>query len=434
MIDERINETEEERRRRRRQRLEEMKREKRRAELIQRKVIPAAALAVLVLAVMGVGGLAAGASRGNQRESADSSSGQFASAGSGNPEADGNYVTLTMPPETEEDESENESPLLTNAVALGAAGSGSTGTDTPEGGSAQGAESAQTAAGEGSESLQPQSYEAVSTAATVGFADSIGSEYGVIIDVENGVILAERNAKSTMIPASMTKVLTVLTAADALGIGGEDWRSSSVLDETFAITIDITDYSFVNGCSNVGFEVGEQVTVRDLFYGTILPSGADAALGLACYVAGSHEAFVELMNQKLAELGLSESTHFTNCVGLYDQNHYSTVYDIAVILKTAADNPFCRDVLSAHTYHTAATAQHPEGLTISNWFLRRIEDKDTHGEVICGKTGYVVQSKSCAASLAADTNGREYICVTAGAGGSFPCINDHVALYQTWLN
>lgn len=461
MYNERINETEEERRRRRRRRLEEMKREKRRAELIQRKIIPAAALAVFILAAIGIGGLAARGNRGDQSESSDSSSGQFASAKSGNPGVDGDYVMLTMPPETEapggksaetgaeapdsvpvpdsgsggteapdSTDAGNGTGLLVNAAAVGAAGNLNTGTETddPENGSVQGA------GGEGSESLQPEIYEAVSTSATTGFADSVISEYGVIIDVENGVILSERNARSAMSPASMTKILTVLTAADALGIGGDDWRSSPVLNETFEITIDITDYSFVNGCSNVGFEVGEKVTVRDLFYGTILPSGADAALGLACYVAGSHEAFVELMNQKLAELGLSESTHFTNCVGLYDQNHYSTVYDIAMILKTAADNPFCRDVLSAHTYRTEATAQHPEGLVLSNWFLRRIEDKDTHGEVICGKTGYVIQSKSCAASLAADVNGKEYICVTAGSSGSKPCINDHVALYQTWLD
>ena len=183
----------------------------------------------------------------------------------------------------------------------------------------------------------------------------------------------------------------------------------------------------------MGFDVGEEVTVRDLFYGTILPSGADAALGLAFYVAGSQEAFVDLMNQELERMNLSETTHFTNCVGLYDENHYSTTYDMAVILKTAADNPFCRAVLSAHTYNTSATEQHPEGLLISNWFLRRIEDKDTHGEVICGKTGYVVQSRNCAASLAEDANGKEYICVTAGSSSTWNCIYDHVELYQTWL-
>ncbi len=395
MNEDRMNESEEERRLRRRRRLEEMKRQKRRAELIQRRVIPAAALALLIAAATGIGGLILG----NRGEKPDNGGGQFMAAGSGYQDRKESYTLMTMPPE------------LASPAPQPAAEPGS----------------------EGPAPQQPEAYQAVSTASTAGFPDSIVSEYGVVIDVENGAILAQRNPKTGMSPASMTKVLTVLTAADALGIGGGDWAGNPVLDDTFTITIEITDYSFVNGCSNVGFEVGEKVTVRDLFYGTILSSGADAALGLACYVAGSHEAFVELMNRKLTDLGLSESTHFTNCVGLYDENHYSTVYDIAVILKTASDNPFCRDVLSAHTYTTSATEQHPEGLLISNWFLRRIEDKDTHGEVICGKTGYVTQSKSCAASLAVDVHGKEYICVTAGSSGTRQCINDHVGLYQAWL-
>ena len=412
MNEERINESEEERRLRRRRRLEEMKREKRRAELIQRKVIPAAGLALLVVAV-GVGVL----TMAGRREEPDNSGGQSMASVGGYPDNEEGYIVMTMPPE-------------------GSDGEGAGGETMPSEGSdneGAGNPSSQTPGSAEEGTAQPENYVAVSTSATTGFEESIICEYGVVIDVANGTILAQRNAKTSMSPASMTKILTVLTAADALGIGGEDWADNPVLDDTFEITIDITDYSFVNGCSNVGFDVGEKVTVRDLFYGTILPSGADAALGLACYVAGSHEAFVELMNQKLKELGLSDSTHFTNCVGLYNENHYSTVYDIAVILKTAADNPFCRTVLSAHTYNIGATEQHPEGLSISNWFLRRIEDRDTHGEVICGKTGYVVQSRNCAASLAADVHGKEYICVTAGSSGSKPCMNDHVKLYQTWL-
>ncbi|MDE5590920.1 MAG: D-alanyl-D-alanine carboxypeptidase [Acetatifactor sp.] len=425
MNDERMNESEEERRLRRRRRLEEMKREKRRAELMQRKVIPAAALAILIVAVVGISALI----MGGRREKPDNSGEQSMASVGGYPERDEGYIMLTMPPEESDDEGGTALPEEPNGEGadeeiMSSEGSDKEGVGTP---------ASQTPGIAGTETPQPKVYTAVSTSATTGFAEEVISEYGVVIDVENGTILAQRNAKTTMSPASMTKVLTVLTAADALGIGGADWASNPVLDETFEITINITDYSFVNGCSNVGFDVGEKVTVRDLFYGTILPSGADAALGLACYVAGSHEAFVELMNRKLEELGLSDSTHFTNCVGLYDENHYSTVYDIAVILKTAADNPFCRAVLSAHKYNTGATEQHPEGLLISNWFLRRIEDKDTHGEVICGKTGYVVQSKNCAASLAADVHGKEYICVTAGSSGSGPCLNDHVKLYQTWL-
>ena len=98
-----------------------------------------------------------------------------------------------------------------------------------------------------------------------------------------------------------------------------------------------------------------------LFYGTILSSGADAALGLATYVAGSQEAFVALMNEKLEELGIADTAHFTNCVGLYDEAHKCTVSDMAVILEAAMDNDLCREVLGARTYETLPTADHPEG-------------------------------------------------------------------------
>ena len=273
-------------------------------------------------------------------------------------------------------------------------------------------------------------FTAYSTETTADFSEEIISKYGILVDVEEGAVMASRNPHDQMNPASMTKILTVLTAAEILGIEDE---SSPVLEDHFTITIEITDYSYVNECSIVGFDVDEIVSIRDLFYGTILPSGADAAVGLAVYVSGSQEEFVNRMNEKLEELKLSDTTHFTNCVGLYDENHYSTVYDIAVILKEASDNTFCRQVLSAHTYTTSLTEQHPEGIRVSNWFLRRIEDKDTYGEVLCGKTGYVKQSGSCAASLATDGSGREYLCVTAGSSGSWQCINDQTNLFQGFL-
>lgn len=265
-------------------------------------------------------------------------------------------------------------------------------------------------------------YNARSTSDTILAGDDVISKHAIFIDLSDQSILAQRDAFSIVNPASMTKILTVLVAAEH--IREED------LEDTFTITIDITDYSFSNDCSNVGFAEGETVSVRDLFYGTVLPSGADAAVGLAVYVSGSHEAFVNMMNEKLEELGLSETAHVTNCVGLYDEEHYCTVYDMAMILEAAIDNEFCREVLSAHTYTTSETEQHPEGITISNWFLRRIEDKDTGGEVICGKTGYVVQSGNCAASYGIDNAGKGYICVTADSTSSWRCIYDHVALYK----
>jgi len=264
---------------------------------------------------------------------------------------------------------------------------------------------------------------AAADAETASLNSEVVSKNGVFIDVEANRIMGQRDAKARISPASMTKILTILVAAEHI----------TDAEDKFEITREITDYSYTNKCSSMGFEIGEKVTVRDLFYGTVLPSGADAALGLAVYVAGSQEDFVALMNQKLEELGLSDSSHFTNCVGLYDENHYSTVYDMAVILKAACDNRFCREVLSAHTYTSSVTEQHPEGITKSNWFLRKIEDKDTRGEVLCAKTGYVIQSENCAASLSVGKDGKEYICVTAHSSGTWQCIYDHVALCQQFL-
>ena len=268
-------------------------------------------------------------------------------------------------------------------------------------------------------------YTATEAAQMKAIPEEVVSDYAILVDDTTHEIVAQRNAKTIMNPASMTKVLTVLVAAEQI--------SEEKLDDTFTITQEITDFSFRNDCSNVGFEVGEVVTVRDLFYGTILSSGADAAVGLAEYVAGSQDEFVKLMNAKLDELGLSGSAHFTNCVGLYDENHYCSVYDMAMILEAALDEDFCREVLSAHVYTTIPTEQHPEGLILSNWFLRRIEDKDAGGFVLAGKTGYVVQSGNCAASCALDADENRYICVTGNSTSSWRCIYDHVAIYKTLL-
>lgn len=273
----------------------------------------------------------------------------------------------------------------------------------------------------GSEGGSKQAFQYIEKTRTLG--GGISSNHAVLVDVENGTVLACKDEADRIVPASMTKVLTLLTAVDKLG-------DTIDLDDKFKITVEITDYCYLNECSVAGFGKDEKVTVRDLLYGTILPSGADAALGLAEYTAGSQEAFVELMNQKLDELGLSETAHFTNCVGIYDEDHYCTLLDLAVIMEAAIQNELCREVLSARTYTTSKTKQHQDGILISNWFLRRIEDKDTGGEVACAKTGYVEQAGNCAVSYGIDDKNRSYICVTADAPGTWKCIYDHVKLYK----
>lgn len=267
---------------------------------------------------------------------------------------------------------------------------------------------------------ESQAYEFTATEDTISLGGNIVSSNAIFVDIASQTILARKDETSRIVPASMTKVLTLLVAVENIDDP----------DDKFVMTREILDYCFTNDCIVVGFEEGEAVTVKDLLYGAILTSGADAALGLAEYVAGSEEEFVALMNAKLEDMGLSGSAHFTNCVGVYDESHYCSVYDMAVIMEAAVKNKTCREVLSAHTYTTSITQQHPEGIPISNWFLRRIEDKDTGGEVICAKTGYVLQSGNCAVSYGMDKKGREYICVTVNAYNKWKCTEDHVYLYK----
>ena len=257
---------------------------------------------------------------------------------------------------------------------------------------------------------------------TAALGEDFPSEFAVLADAETGEILAEKGSDRLLSPASMTKVLTLLVAAESV----TDWERVFVMDRETA------DFCFRHDCSVVGYEVGEEVPARELLYGCILSSGADASLGLAALSAGSQEAFVERMNEKAAELGLSEGAHFTNCVGLYDPEHRCTARDMAMILRSAMENELCREVLTAKRYHTAATEFHPQGQDLSNWFLRRIEDKDCgNAEVLAAKTGYVAESGSCAASYAQDADGRGYLCVTGNAHRAWRAIYAHVELYRS---
>lgn len=249
--------------------------------------------------------------------------------------------------------------------------------------------------------------------------EEVASTYGILIDLKDGHVVAERNGFDRMYPASMTKVMTILTAAEHI----------TDLDDTFVMTQEITNFVYSHECSQVGYSIGEEMTVRELFYGTILPSGGDAAMALAYYTAGSVEDFADLMNEKVAELGLSDQAHFTNPIGIHDPENYCTPAAMAMIMKAALENEMCREALGAHIYTTASTEYHPDGIQVSNWFLRRIEDKDTHGVVLGAKTGFVDQSGCCAVSYEQSDDGNQYICVTGNAWTSWRAIYDHVAIY-----
>ena len=254
--------------------------------------------------------------------------------------------------------------------------------------------------------------------------NNIVSQYAVLVNADDGTIIASKNANEKMYPASMTKVMTLLVAAEKL--------NNESLDQKIEISIEATDYSFENDCSAAGFLVGEKVTIEDLLNGIILPSGAEAAYQAAIMTSGTLEQFVDDMNKKVQELGISQTTHFSNPVGIFDENNYSTACDMAVILHAAMENEICKKVLSARNYTTSCTQQHPQGITFSSKFLNRIDRKFGKGKVVGAKTGYVNQSRYCAVSMYESEANNKYICVTGMAGKAWQTVYDHIAFYQNY--
>ena len=248
------------------------------------------------------------------------------------------------------------------------------------------------------------------------------SENALLIDLESNTVLVQKNADARIYPASMTKVMTVLVAAEHI----ENW------DETFTMTQSIIDPLFLADASMAGFVHGEEVSMTELLYGAVLPSGAEATEALAIVTAGSEEAFVALMNEKAQELGLKD-THFVDASGLHDENHYTTLSDMAIIMQAALDNPHCREVLTSVNHTSPATTQNPEGVAMTNRFLYRIRPQQTGNvDIQAAKTGYTAQAMNCCVSYGIMENGRAAICITAHAWTGDYCIADHLALYGTY--
>lgn len=231
----------------------------------------------------------------------------------------------------------------------------------------------------------------------------LDSPYAILLDDETGTVLASRNGDDRIYPASMVKIMTVLTAIESI----DD------LDREIQMSYDIYDALYEQDASRAGFEPGEQVTARELLYGALLPSGAECCVQLAIEATGSQDAFVEKMNAKAEKLGLT-GTHFTNVTGLHNENQYSTPHEIGKILQAAIKNKTFYEVFTTHFYTAPATEQHPDGFTFWSTMFKNMTDEVVNGgEIIGGKTGYTDEAGHCLAS-AAKINNRIYILVTAG--------------------
>ncbi len=242
----------------------------------------------------------------------------------------------------------------------------------------------------------------------------------IVINCDTNKVVAEREATARCYPASTTKIMTVLTAVDYI----------TDYNKTFTFSFEITDPLYIAEATVAGFSDGEAVNMTDLLYGAILPSGADATVGLALSIAGSEEKFVKLMNKKADELGL-KNTHFVNTSGLFDKNHYTTAEDMAVIIRAAMQNELCRKILSTYQYTTAATPQHLDGILLTSTLFSHMYGTEPEGaDILGGKTGFVNESGYCIASFGKSDSGTEYVCVTLGGNGLWPTVYDQFHLYE----
>ncbi|MFR6495758.1 MAG: D-alanyl-D-alanine carboxypeptidase family protein [Ruminococcus sp.] len=250
-------------------------------------------------------------------------------------------------------------------------------------------------------------------------ANNISSEHAVLLDVDNNTILAQRDPDARIYPASMTKIMTLLVAAEHI----------ENMDDTFTMTYDIIAPLIDAEASRAGFEEGDTVPLKDLMYGIALPSGADATTAISIYLCGSEDEFVKLMNEKAEELGL-ENTHFTNASGLYDPNHYSTATDIAMLMSAVMENDTCREILGTYQYTTSATEQHPKGIPLESTMFSRMYGNEVTGITIeAGKTGYTDEAGHCLVSYATDADGKQFIAVTAKGPTYWRAVFDTFAIY-----
>jgi len=256
--------------------------------------------------------------------------------------------------------------------------------------------------------------------------NEIKSEHAVLINLKTGKVICKKSCDTKTYPASLTKIMTAILAIENI----PDLNDKIAVPENIYNTLQSEDASMA------GFLPNENVKAMDLLYGTMLPSGAEAAESLAIHVSGSEDKFVQLMNGKAKELGMT-NTHFTNAIGLHNSDHYTTANDLAKLLRYALKNDTFKEIFTSSKYSTSETDKHPNGITFSSTMFKSMSTAEfTGGDIIGGKTGYTDEAGLCLASLA-EKSGKDYILITTGAPGNHETeqydITDALYIYNNYL-
>ncbi|MGI6732596.1 MAG: D-alanyl-D-alanine carboxypeptidase family protein [Anaerovoracaceae bacterium] len=220
----------------------------------------------------------------------------------------------------------------------------------------------------------------------------VSAQSAIVIEQTTGKVLYEKNSRQLAYPASTTKIVTALLAIEA----GD-------LDRTFRVP---GAAAGVEG-SSIYLAAGEKISLRDLVYGLMLRSGNDAAVAISCLIDRSTEAFVQRMNERVQAMGAMD-THFMNPSGLFDENHYTTAYDMAIIAREAMKNSEFKAIAGAKSW----VANRGEGKYNHFYNKNKVVFEYPGGTGI--KIGYTKRSgRTLVAS--SERNGMELICVVMNA-------------------
>ena len=228
---------------------------------------------------------------------------------------------------------------------------------------------------------------------------------GVLLDLKDKSVLFAKGAYERVYPASITKIITALLA----------FKNSNMDD---VVTISQENITLEEGSQVVGFQEGDQVTMDQLVHCLLVYSGNDAASAIATHVGGTTENFVSMMNAYAAQLGCT-GTHFTNPHGLQDENHYTTPYDIYLMLKEALNYPEFTEITQMPSY--TVTFTHSDGseesvaLTATDHYLTGEANVPKGVTVLGGKTGTTNSAGNCLALLSQNSYGSPYISIVMGA-------------------
>ena len=251
------------------------------------------------------------------------------------------------------------------------------------------------------EDTNPTGTSSTSSALPSAPAYTVRAKSAMLIELNTDQILLEQDADKQVYPASLTKIMTCLLTLEHGNLSDVVTVSESALEN-------LSIYG-----STAGLQVGEQLTVEELLYCMMLSSANEACNVAAEYIAGSVDAFVDMMNEEAAALGCT-GTHFANPHGLHDENHYTTARDLSLITKEALKNETFRTITSTVTHEVPATnLSGPRTLTTTN--LLETPGTQYYYEYAAGvKTGFTTPAGLCLISTA-DNGKLKLLSVVCGA-------------------